>query len=194
MEYLYAQSEAPPIEIMIDGLEVLCPELNCDYTYTANVGIITSQSVSSKSVSIIGTELPTENVRVKFGGVECAATTIVASDTSISCELSSYPESGSWIVEVIGQYGKVVIDEATVTAIDISLIVGSISPSTLINQNGGDTFVIQGQGFSANREQMNVQFSDGTSCNITTSSDTQLECVADEFDVNTMDTASAYTV
>ena len=72
-------------------------------------------------------------MRVKFGGVECAATTIVASDTSISCELSSYPESGSWIVEVIGQYGKVVIDEATVTAIDISLIVGSISPSTLIN-------------------------------------------------------------
>ena len=57
--------------------------------------------------------------------------------------------------------------DASVAKINVSLTVSSISPSTDLNQLGGDILTLSGSGFDTIADNTSITFSDGTSCDIT---------------------------
>ena len=89
--------------------------------------------------------------------------------------------------------GLVPID-ASVAKINVGLSVTSISPSTGLNQLGGDILTISGTGFDTAADNTQVTFSDGTSCEIVSTMSTSLECVVSGFDSATLNTSTPYTV
>lgn len=137
----------PQVELTVDGIEGSCANLNCDYEYTTPAGEITSQSVSGLSVSVSGTSLPTTGVSVVFGGAPCSSSSISAQTTSLTCTLEHEPYGGIGLnVEVYDENGLIPIGTGA-SGIDISVTVSGISPSTDLNQLGGNTLTITGTGF-----------------------------------------------
>ena len=180
MEFLVADAQAPDVKITIEGLEVLCPDLNCDYSYITSVGAVTEQTLSGKSLTLIGTDLPTSDIVVKFGETACVSTTITSDGTTLSCELELFPAAGSHVPDVRGSNGR--IDSSGVAPIDVSLTTSSVSPNSALNQNGGDPLTIVGTGFSSVASKNIIQFSDGTPCTVVTASDTEILCEPEAFD------------
>ena len=142
-------------------------------------------------LTIDGTALPTTDIRVMFGHAEC--TGITASDTQITCTLASAPAAGNWDVEVTNMMGLTPIASG-VAKISVSLVVTDISPSTGLNQLGGDELTITGEGFDPMTGGTSITFSDATPCEITSVSQTELKCISAGFDSGSIDTASPYTV
>lgn len=129
---------------------------------------------------------------MKLGNVGCGVTTGTASE--ITCTLSSGPAAGTYAaVEVISVDGRVPVDPA-VTPITVALQITTISPTSDLNQSGGDTVTITGSSLPWDVNDLQVNFSDGTNCQVVESSDTQATCITDAFDPNTIDTATPYTV
>ena len=74
------------------------------------------------------------------------------------------------------------------------LTISSISHDTSLNQYGGDELTISGSGLPQNIDDVDVTFSDGTKCQVSSTSDSELKCITDGFDSDTIDTATPYTV
>ena len=191
MEFLVSDSQSPPVLVTVDGLEAVCPLLNCDYSYIENVGLITSQggtqgrrlsSLNGKEISITGTDLPTTEITVEFGGIECDPETIVSDGTTISCTLLNYPAAGTWNVNLSGPNGRINLDPL-VSEISVDLVVDSVTPNTNLNQNGGDVLTLAGQGFPLDSSQISITFSDGTACNVLSTTDISVDCEVDGFDL-----------
>jgi len=92
-----------------------------------------------------------------LGNTKCSS--ISASDTQITCTLDFLPAAGSWDVQLYDNKGLIPL-AAGVAKIDVSLVVSSISPSTGLNQLGGDLLTLSGTGFDTNTENTVVTFSD----------------------------------
>lgn len=121
-------------------------------------------------MSITGNNLPTNLLDVKLGNVGCGVTTGTA--TQITCTLTSGPAAGTYAaVEVLSVDGRVPVDPA-VTAITVALQITTVSPTTNLNQSGGDTVTITGTSLPWNPNELQVSFSDGTNCQVVESSDT----------------------
>ena len=118
---------------------------------------------------IVGTNLPTLDVKVKLANSECG--TVTASSTSITCTLTTAAAAGSWVVQVTNASGLIPVD-TTVATIDVSLTVSNIDPSLDLNQLGGDILVITGTGFDLLTINTVVTFDDGSSCDVISSSST----------------------
>lgn len=80
----------------INGLDALCPQFNCNYTYVTANGSVTGQALDGTTLTLTGTELPTGDdlVMIKFASVNC--TVSASSDTSITCTLAADPLAGDW--------------------------------------------------------------------------------------------------
>ena len=130
-------------------------------------------------LTISGTSLPTsDEVKVRFSNSEC--TDVTASETEITCTLDVGAAAGSWDAQVSDANG-LTPKHVDVTAIDVALSVSSISPYTDLNQLGGDILTITGTGFDQVTSSTSVTFSDGTSCTVLTTSDTEITCEVYEF-------------
>ena len=131
LEFLYSDAQKPQVLISVNGIDGVCPEFNCDYAYFEPTGLITGQTLSNGvDLVIVGTNLPTENVAVKFANSECNSITV--SESEISCSLTMMPAAGSWNVRIYDQSGLIPVDEAVLT-IDVDLVVDSVSPNTELN-------------------------------------------------------------
>lgn len=92
-----------------------------------------------------GVSLPADLIDVKIGGVGCGTTS--SDGTSISCTLAQGPAAGTYnMVEVLSDDGRVPVNLA-VSAINVPLIISTITPSTDLNAAGGDVLTISGSGF-----------------------------------------------
>ena len=107
MELLVTNSNSPVITASVNGLEVLCPALNCDYAYVAAVGSVTGQSLSGNVITVTGTGLPTTDFDIIFGEQSCDTTTITATATTASCTLLGFPAAGSWSATVRSASGDI---------------------------------------------------------------------------------------
>ena len=100
LEFMYTDASQPQVIISVNGIDGVCPDFNCDFLYIEPAGQITSQSLTNGvDLTIVGTNLPTENVRVFLANSECG--TIIATETEITCSLAVLPAAGSWDVRVI---------------------------------------------------------------------------------------------
>jgi hypothetical protein len=154
MEMLRYDALKPQVMITVDGLEVLCPDLNCDYVYEAAVPLITEQTLTNNvDLRIVGTDLPTTGITVALGNVECTSTTITATATEITCTLSASPAAGSWDAAVTDAKGLIPVNTG-VAKIDVTLAVNTVTPATGLNQLGGDTLVFAGLGLTTECSQI----------------------------------------
>ena len=88
--------------------------------------------------------MPTENVKIRFANADCID--IIATDSEITCNLSVGPAAGTWDVQLTDSSG-LILKETSVEAIDVALNTIDISPSSGLNQLGGDVLTITGSGF-----------------------------------------------
>lgn len=79
LEMLYTDAQQPQVLIKVNGIEGVCPTLNCDYVYVDSTGVVTGQSISGDTLTITGTALPTSGVKVAFAHSVCG--TVTASTT-----------------------------------------------------------------------------------------------------------------
>ena len=176
--------------IKVNGIEGVCPLFNCDFIYVETDSQITSQTLDGDDLIIVGTNLPTLDVKVKLANSECG--TVTASSTSITCTLITSASAGSWDVQVTDASGLIPVDTAT-AKIDVSLTISNIDPSLDLNQLGGDILLMTGTGFDVLTSNTVVSFSDGSTCEVTSSSPTQLECVVSGFVTDMIDSTTPYT-
>lgn len=196
LEMLAAPATKPQVAVKIYGIDGVCPDLNCDYVYTTPPSEVTVQTLAANllDISIEGTALPTDGVRVVLGNAECG--TVTATETAITCSLSHQPAAGSWDVQVIDANGLAPIADG-VAKIDVALTVSSISPSSDLNQLGGDVITITGAGFDEDTTATTVTFSeDSTACDVESATPTELKCKISGFDKTRIDNGESadYTV
>jgi len=195
LEMLYTAATRPQVLVNVEGMPAACANNNCDYLYVDSTALITSQSLSGRTLTITGTNLPTSLIDVRLGDVGCGPTT-ADSATSITCTLLKGPAAGTYAqVDVQSADGLVPVDLASVSPIFVPLSGVSVFPSTSLNQAGGDYLTITATGgLPQTEDQMDVIFADGTKCTVTSTSDTEATCVTDGFDQATIDTVNPYSV
>ena len=169
LSMLYTDAQQPQVLIKVNGIEGVCPEFNCDYVYVDTASLITGQSLSGNDLTIDGTNLPTDATSVKLANSECGV--ITASTTQITCTLTTSSAAGSWDVKVTDASGLIPVD-ASVGKINVGLTVTTVSPSTDLNQLGGDTLTFTGEGFDNLAANTQITFGDGTACDVTATSST----------------------
>ena len=79
LEFIYTDAQKPQVLVSVNSIDAVCPAMNCDYVYIDVVGEISSQTLSGNSLTIVGTDLPTSDVTVKFATSTC--TSITATST-----------------------------------------------------------------------------------------------------------------
>ena len=192
LEFMYTDATQPQVLVSVNGIDGVCPEFNCDFLYIEPAGLITSQVLTDGlDLTITGTSLPTEDIRVILANAECES--ITASETDITCTLSHYPAAGSWDVRVLDYRGLIPLaDDAD--CIDVDLVVDSVTPNTDLNQLGGDLLTFVGTGFDAVTDDTTIVFGDETTCIVVSATDTELTCIVDGFDPAVLNTASPYSM
>ena len=177
LEFMRTDAYKPQVTVSVNGIDAVCPEFNCDYTYIDTDKIITAQSLTNGvDIQIIGTGLPTSEIAIEFANVYCLYDTIVATETQIDCTLNAMPAAGSWDVKLIDYRGLIPLDSAIVK-LDVALVIDSISPDSLLNQLGGDILTLTGSGFDDGLSNTTIFFSDNTSCDAFDATPTTLKCI-----------------
>jgi hypothetical protein len=106
-------------------------------------------------LTITGTSLPTEDVKVQIANSRCEEVT--ASETEITCTVDVGVAAGSWDVQVSDANG-LIAKQVDVATIDVPLVVESVTKTDMtagrrmlldtdLNQLGGDILTITGTGF-----------------------------------------------
>jgi hypothetical protein len=103
LEFIYTDSQQPQVTISVNGIDGVCPEFNCNYIYVEAYGEVTGQSLTDGVLTIDGTTLPVDNVKVQIANSECG--TVTATDTQITCTLNAGAAAGSWDVKIIDANG-----------------------------------------------------------------------------------------
>lgn len=187
-EFLYTEVKTPQLQVTVDGLEAVCASLDCGYTYVAATSSITSYSLSSTTLTIVGVDLVSTNIRlVSFSNRPCTNVATNAAKTQLTCTVT--PVSGQWMPIVFDFQGK--IPSTTTDKITVPLSLTSISPSTGINPWGGNIFTIIGTNLPQDLQdgtEFSLQFADGTDCNIQSVKSEMVVCVSEKFASNTLTT------
>lgn len=175
--------------VTVDGIEAICPKLNCGYTYNAPKAKITSQKLTGNVIEVEGTDLPvTDDVEVSISGTACSVN--IKTATKVTCTLASTPTAGDWHVEVRDSEGRA--NPGSVAKISIPLIVNSVSPKSNINYYGGTVLTIKGTGFPLQTWKAKVKLDDGTGCKVLTSTSTEITCKLWKF--KTVDSVKSFKV
>lgn len=179
LEFLSSKTVNPQVLVVIDGIQALCANLTCNYSYFSDSSVVNTQSRTGTTLTLTGLNINfTDIVKVSYAEVDCNLTT--ASATTIVCTLVDIPVAGDWLVKVFTSNGQVPNNPTLGTTLE-PLTVSSVSPNTSINYLGGDKLVIQGSGFGYNKSAVNVSMQDGTACNVITVSSTAVVCKLKRF-------------
>ena len=89
--------------------------------------------------------------------------------------------------------GLVPVDEST-PPLAVSLVGISVFPTENLSHAGGDELTITGIGLPQTTDQIDVSFSDGTKCKVTSTSASEAKCISKGFDRNSIDTLNPYTM
>jgi len=89
MEMLNTDEQTPQILIKIDGMDALCLDMNCDFTYTDSTATIVTQELSDLSLlTLTGTLLPNATTdNIWFGPIRCSE--VSEEYATIPCELNT---------------------------------------------------------------------------------------------------------
>lgn len=99
--------------------------LDCGYKYIQPPNLITAFSVNGNTLTIKGTNLPTNNLKsIQFGNNNCTWTSV--NDTTIICTLTT-TTTGDWKPIVKDDKGIVPVDPS-VTLAKIPMTVTGVSP------------------------------------------------------------------
>jgi hypothetical protein len=175
---LYTSVSKPQVLVTIDEIQAACANADCDYEYVDTTPEVTSQDVNGLDVTIGGTDLPTTDISLIFGGAPCGA--ITGDSTSLSCTLDHLPYGGDHSVELYDSNG--LVNRDTLSPINVPLDLTGVSPDTELNRYGGDLLTFSGNGFPNVIEYASLTFADGTECVIQTISPIQIECIPEPFD------------
>ena len=72
---LYTAATRPQVLVNVGGMPAACANLNCDYLYVDSTSQVTSQMLNGNTLTIKGTNLPTDLLDVMIGDVGCGPTT-----------------------------------------------------------------------------------------------------------------------
>ena len=182
-EYIYTIEDEPQVLVEIDGHAALCGTLECGFTYEDPVSEVTDMQVNGLDVTLTGTALSTDIVSVTLGYTNCVVTS--NDEASIACTLESPLFAGSWEPEVRDVKG-LYPTAPSLTAVEVDLLVASVSPTSGYNPAGGDKIMIAGSGFPSSilDTLMSVTFDDGTICDLMTISASEMMCRTRSFEAN----------
>lgn len=187
LEMIRENSQTPFIDAKISGLQALCKNRNCGFTYVAPTAEITGASydAGTRTITIDGTGLATSVDQIReivLQRVPCLQITTV-SDTQTTCVLEYAPPAGSHPVQYRMLEGQVPINGAP--NIEISLIITGLSPNVQLNNLGGTLLTLIGTGFNTHegidRTQTTLTFADGTDCMLEYSSPEMIQCITCAF-------------
>ena len=117
----------------MNGIDGVCPEFNCDYTYINTDALITSQTLTNNVDLVIdGVNLPFEDIVVRVNNAYCDIANMVASADQITCTLTANPAAGVWDVEIFDLKGLIPVDPS-VDKIEVDLVIDSVSPREFLN-------------------------------------------------------------
>jgi len=209
MEMLYTPAYKPQVLVKVNGLDAVCPEFNCDFTYfeADDVPSVVGAEFNSEDNSLTITAIDAndfeissclenekEELKIEFAGVPCKGAspilkTAFADGNSIECTLDGKPVAGSHKVHVKSVCGE--FDNTNSPDIDIPLAISADIPTRGLSKYGGDRITINGSGFSTKSGENVVNIIDGPKCNIQSQTSTKIVCITDPFGANRRQLAAA---
>lgn len=163
LEMLYTPALTPQVLVKIDGLEAICKDDNCGYSYIEAVGGLTDVQKTDDDLTVSGTLLDhtqacvsgeTEELKVTLGDSQCEISPGAdLSSGAFDCTLTSAPMAGDHLAKVTGLCGD--FDNSSTTAFNFQLSLTSVQmlvssnyvAATDLNPRGGDSLKITGTGF-----------------------------------------------
>ena len=100
LEMLYTPAFSPQVRVTIDGLDAVCPEENCGYTYTESVGSISDVELNGSRMYVRGTSMNEQAcafeastpIKANLAGAECILSHIHDfSSNQFECNLVGLP-------------------------------------------------------------------------------------------------------
>lgn len=89
LEMLYTDAQKPQVRITINGIDGVCPDFNCDFTYINTDSLITGQTLENgNELTIVGSLLPTEDIVIRVNNAYCDIANMVATESQITCTLT----------------------------------------------------------------------------------------------------------
>ena len=125
--------------------------------------------------------MPTDIDSVKVGCATCSG--IVNDGSTLTCTLNHLVQAGNFEPVVKNPLGQIPVASGF-TKYSVALFVSSVTPASDLNPAGGDVLTIGGSGFTSVKTEtsFNVQFDDGTVCEMITTSPTEITCLTQTFD------------
>ena len=145
-EMLRTAHEKPQIRINIDGMPAICVGLKCDYQYEVPTGLVTGMSVSGLDVSLTGTNLPLNNLKVRVAQTNCEVTS--NSEDSIECTLVTPWVAGKWLPAVRDSKG-LIPNKPEVQPHEVPYVVTHTDPAN-VNVAGYEVITFFGENFPSN--------------------------------------------
>jgi len=189
LEMLYTPAYEPQVRVTVDGLDSVCPEENCGYTYIESIGSLSDVELVGSRMFVRGAFVNEQAhafeantpIKVKLAGAECVLSNEYDPSSNVfECDLAGAPQAGEHRVSVTGPYGD--FDNTSTPLFTVDLVIDTVEPSTDLNPFGGNTVVISGSGFSNDASEVSVTFDDGTICKVTVSTSTSITCRTQRFD------------
>jgi hypothetical protein len=206
LEMLHSDAQTPQVLVTVDGMQALCLDLNCDFTYTVPNITVTGQSLSADSVlTITGQNLPINATDLIYlGPIGCARDNSTDVNTTVetcvtetnTTDNTTYQNCTTETIDVYyteinctlndtrvsGNWIVSILTQEGITpntiATNISIPVNAtaVTPTTDINYLGGDLMNITGDNFGYNISAISVVYADGTVCNVTEANMTWFTC------------------
>lgn len=158
LEFLTAVAQNPQVLVTVNGIEAICPKMNCDYTYSDPKALVKTQKLTGNVLEVTGENLPvTADTEVSISGTACTINEKTA--LKVKCTLAIKPVAGDWHVEVRDSEGRAKTD-ANLAKISVPLTVSAVSPNKDINFNGGTILTLTGTGFPTEVKKATVTLDD----------------------------------
>lgn len=154
--------------------------------------MISTQSIDdSDLLTLAGALLPdAASDRIRLGPVGCTPQSLSA-DT-IVCQLDDTRVTGEWKARIVTIYG--LIPNEISTTIDVPVVADSIAPDTDVNYLGGDVMTISGDSFGYDESVIEITYADGTICDVTSVTMTEITCVNRKFSSESSGSSQQVTI
>lgn len=191
-EFLYTDEDKPQISVQVGDLPAVFDSLNSGFTFVDPIGQVTGFSLSGDTLIIDGTKLPLKP-SITFANEDCPINK--ANETHIECKASKV--AGEWTPKVTDDKGLIPV-KSGLSPIRIDPDIPNLCPSNPLNKNGGNEIEIKGSNLPQKKEKdeddefeyyendekehkMDVTFSNGLPCKISSKAASQVNCKTDEF-------------